>query len=135
MRRRLHPTEHDNQVAVFDYAARALGQYPDLALLHAIPLGGSRSYRFKKNGKRYSPEGQRLAREGVAAGVPDVHLPVGRGSSHSLYIEMKLPGKEPTELQWAWIEALRKAGNAVFVCHSAEEAIERLQSYLNTSKG
>jgi hypothetical protein len=130
MKRHAKATEHDNQVAIFDWTLAAANRYPELRLLHAIPNGGSRIHRRTKKGTRYSPEGQRMRREGVAAGIPDIHLPVARGASHSLYIELKLPGKEPTPVQKAWIWSLQLAGNMVVVSYSAEDAIAILTWYI-----
>ena len=50
-----------------------------MKLLHHIPNGGNRDV----------VEARHLKQQGVKKGVPDLHLPVARGSYHSLYIEMK----------------------------------------------
>lgn len=120
MIRRLKPTEFDMQRAVIDWAVLAANQCPELRLLHHIPNGG---FRFRKTAAQ-------LKASGVAAGVPDLHLPVGRGGWLSLYIEMKRPGNEPTDSQASWIKALSEQGNLVQVCHSAEVAIHVLRWYL-----
>ena len=54
-------------------------QWPELALLHHIPNGGTRD----------AVEAKHLKQQGVKSGVPDLCLPVPRGQYHGLYIEMK----------------------------------------------
>ena len=55
-------------------------------------------------------------------GWPDylILLPGGR----SFWIEFKVPGKDPTPLQWQRIDALTELGHSVHVCHSKNEAID-----------
>lgn len=54
-------------------------QWPELALLHHIPNGGTRD----------AVEAKHLKQQGVKSGVPDLCLPVPRGQYHGLYIEIK----------------------------------------------
>lgn len=55
-------------------------------------------------------------------GWPDylILLPGGR----SFWIEFKVPGKQPTPLQWERMGALDELGHVVYVCHSRNEAID-----------
>ena len=77
-------SEHSEQAALFRWAAMQSKSIPALALLLAIPNGGARSLTT----------GGRLKAEGVKAGVPDIVLPVPRGSYASLWIELKRPATE-----------------------------------------
>lgn len=115
------PLEHDEQVAVFDWAKALTPIFWELELLYAIPNGGHRDIRVAA----------RLKKEGVRAGIPDMCLPVSRNDFAALYIELKrVRGGRISEIQKAKHEALRKAGNLVKVCKGANEAIETIGDYL-----
>ena len=73
------PTEAQEQATLFEWAHRMEGRFPELALLHAIPNGGSRN----------PLEAVHLKQQGVKPGIPDIFLPVASGPYHGLYIEMK----------------------------------------------
>ena len=113
-------SEATEQAAIIEWAAYNQGIYPELKLLHHIPNGGRRDART----------GAMMKRQGVKAGVPDLHLPVSRGKYHSLYIEMKTDKGRPTETQKEWLDALNAEGNMAVICHSAEEAIAVIKLYL-----
>lgn len=117
--------EHDEQVALFEWAGMQECVYPELRLLHAIPNGG---WRAKKTGVW-------LKAEGVKPGVPDVCLPVPRGGYNGLYIEMKYGRNKLTENQQAWALALRQYGYDVAVCWSFEEARDHIEAYLHLEPG
>lgn len=68
------PTEADEQIALFEWAALQSGRFPELALLYHVPNGGSRN----------KIEAARLRAQGVKSGVPDLCLPVARGGNHGL---------------------------------------------------
>lgn len=59
------PTEAQEQMTLFSWAAMQSGKYPELNLLYHVPNGGS----------RHKAEAGRLRAEGVKAGVPDLCLP------------------------------------------------------------
>ena len=113
-------SEHDEQVALFAWAGRRVGMYPDLEWLLAIPNGGH----------RFPAVAAKLKAEGVKAGVPDILLPVARRGYNNLWIEMKVGKNTQTERQQQWMVALESRGNCVRVCYSAEAAIEVLTWYL-----
>lgn len=100
--------EHQHQVALIGWAARvrlpeAADIEPDSRIvdyLLAVPNGGRRAPR----------EAARLKAEGVKPGVSDLLLPLRRDGFAGLWLELKAPGKKPTELQWQWIERMRRAG-------------------------
>lgn len=120
------PTEHDEQVAVFRWAAWAQREYPELSLLHAIPNGG----------QRHVIVGRKMKHEGVKRGIPDMFLPVPRRGHHGLYIEMKRrKGSSLTADQKTMIAALRDQGYAVEVCRGSDEAVAILQQYLKAATG
>ncbi len=115
------PTEEAEQTALFEWAARQAGRHPELGLLHAIPNGG----------KRGKAEAARMKMAGVKAGVPDMFLPVPRGSFHGLYIELKRrKGGRVSPEQAEWLERLSDEGYFCQVCKGWEEAAELIREYL-----
>ncbi len=120
-------SEHDEQVRLFLIAQiwAEQGTYPELELLHAIPMGGL----------RHKAVAGKLKAEGAKSGVPDVCLPIprkgDRGQSyHGLYIEMKYGRNTTTDNQEWWIEQLRRQGYRVEVCYSCQAALDVLEDYL-----
>jgi hypothetical protein len=117
------PTEHEEQCALFAWAAAHEAEYPALKLLFAVPNGGY----------RHAATAAALKAEGVKAGVPDIFLPVPRWDRfHGLWIELKRADRSngPTEAQTWWIEQLRKQGYMAVVCYGAQEAIHVIRHYL-----
>ena len=115
------PTEHQEQCALFEWAAWQEGIWPELRLLHAIPNGGKRDIRTAAM----------LKAEGVKPGVPDIFLPVSRGGKHGLYIELKRrKGGVISKAQEAWIRALTNQGYMCAVCHGAEAAKDEIMAYM-----
>ena len=114
------PTEHEEQVALFQWAEANEGEHEELKLLFAVPNGGYRPMTTAAQ----------LKAEGVRSGVPDCCLPVARGRFHSLWIEMKRKPNRPTEAQEHWISTLRDYGHSAVVCYGAQEAIDVIKAYL-----
>ena len=118
-------SEHDEQVALIDWAKSQINVYPELQLLYAIPNQGG-------SGKAAIIRGQRMRREGMQKGVPDLCLPISRGNFLTLYIEMKDVGNKGrlSGEQARWISLLSEAGHNCQVCHGFEEAMNTLVNYL-----
>ena len=114
-------SEHDEQAALFTWAAYQSNIYPELTLLHAIPNGG----------KRHIGTAVKMKAEGVRAGVPDVFLPVARGGYHGLYIEMKDGKKRPSEVQMWWLAMLENEGYRAEVAYSCDDAQAVILDYLS----
>jgi hypothetical protein len=114
------PFEHDEQVALMQWAWHNRQKYPLLRLLFAIPNGSHRHPAVAK----------KLAAEGVRAGVPDLCLSVARNGFHGLYIEMKRKGEYPSPVQKAWMSELTEQGYAVHLCYGFEQARDVLTAYL-----
>lgn len=119
----MRQAEHSEQVALFAWARYAEAQYPELALMFAVPNGGARNV----------VTGQRLKQEGVKRGVPDVWLPVARCGYHGLVIELKAGKGRPTPEQKAWLQALTDEGWLALVCVGFEAARQVIVSYLQGS--
>lgn len=122
------PTEHEEQVALFQWAEANEERWPGLANLFAVPNGG------------YRPmvTAAQLKAEGVRSGVPDCFLAVPRsgvhnvGRYHGLFLELKRVDRSnhATPLQKEWIERLSQYGYKAVVCYGAQEAIEAIKAYL-----
>ena len=115
--------EASEQAALFEWAARAQGKYPELGLLFHVPNGGSRDPR----------EAAHLKRQGVKSGVPDLCLPVPRGPFHGLFIELKrVKGGALSGRQKEWLGLLNHHGYRAVVCRGWLEARETILEYLNS---
>ena len=95
-------------------------QWPELALLHHIPNGGTRD----------AVEAKHLKQQGVKSGVPDLCLPVPRGQYPGLYIEMKTESGHTSDEQEWWGERLQAQGYVWRVCHGWQAAVAVLEWYL-----
>lgn len=119
------PTEHEEQVALFDWAKRMEPFYPELKELHAIPNGGLRSARTAAM----------LQREGVKAGVPDICLPVPRNGKHGLYIELKRRARwKLSEAQAWWLDRLARDEYVAAVCVGWDQARDTILEYLRSEE-
>lgn len=108
------------QETLFQWVGYQQRKYPELKLLYHIPNGGKRDMRTATN----------LKRQGVKAGVPDLHLPVARGGYHGLYIELKVGSNKATNYQKEWLAELTKQGYLAVVCYGWQQAAEQLVNYL-----
>ena len=124
-KRNTSPLERDEQEVLFDWAEYAVCTHPELALMYHIPNEGRRS--------RYA--GYKMQLQGMRKGVPDICLPVPKGSYGALYIELKRKkGSKTSEDQRAWIDALNRVGNKAVVCKGFEEARDTIINYLNEGR-
>ncbi len=114
-------SEHNEQAALFEWADRMVGRYPELRLLFAIPNGG---FRAKATAAK-------LHAEGVRPGVPDVCLPVARGGYHACWIEMKCRGGRVRESQADWLTDLSQEGHFAVVCYNWTTAAHIVERYLS----
>jgi hypothetical protein len=116
------PTEHDEQVALMQWAARAASQYPNLVRLHAIPNAGAGAQRGQAG---------KMKAEGVKPGVPDLCLPVPIGRYHGAYVEMKrVRGAAVSPEQREWGQYLQFAGYAYCLAMGFEHARAFLIAYM-----
>lgn len=114
-------SEDSEQETVIQWARLMAGRWPELALLHHIPNGGSRNKK----------EAVKLKRMGVLAGVSDLHLPVSRSGYHGLYIEMKFEDGRLLKSQKDFLKAAAAERYYCVVCYSAADAIEILDKYMH----
>ena len=101
------------------------------SLLFAIPNGGKRTQKVNKKGKTYSLEGDRLKKEGVTPGVPDLFLATGNAEFRGLFIEMKF-GKGKASPDQNKIH-LKLADNkyAIATCWTYEGFTDIVTLYMN----
>lgn len=129
------PTEHEEQVKLFQWAKLSEKKYPELALMFAIPNGGD----------RHAIVGKKLRDEGVKRGIPDIFLPVFRAFlSHpplmpdifcGLFIEMKRDFKEkPRPEQEKWMDNLEKQGYKCVIGYGFEDARDKILKYLGEER-
>lgn len=120
-RRPAVPTESDEQIALFRWAAYETNAHPELSMLYHIP-----------NERRCTArQGARMNAEGRRKGVPDICLPVPKGGFHGLYIELKrTKGGTVSEDQRGWIKALQRCGYRAEVCRGWEPAMNVILEYL-----
>lgn len=115
------PTESQEQQRLFQWARMESGRFPELELLYHIP----------NEGKRSRVTGRRMVAEGLKKGVPDICLPVARGGSHGLYIELKRTKDwKITQEQENWMRELMAQGYQVALCIGWEKAAEIIRGYL-----
>ena len=103
-----YPTEHIEQVTFVNWFRAT---YPDIRIF-AIPNGGL----------RHAATGQKLKREGVVSGIPDLYVPALK-----TWVEMKrVKGGTVSKEQKDWHEYLRSIGDTVLVCKGFENAKENI---------
>ena len=118
-------TEASEQEAVITICKFMENRYPELKLLHHCPNGG----------KRDRVSAAVLKRQGVKAGVPDLHLPVPKGQYASLYIEMKYGDGRLQKEQKEFLKQAADYGNFVAVCYSQEIALKVIEDYVTLKTG
>lgn len=100
-------------------------QYPELKWIYHCPNGG----------KRNAQEAAKFKRQGVKAGVPDLHLPVAKGRYIGLYIELKYEGGKLQKTQREWLEAMQAAGHYTCTCYGYETAVKIIEQYVTLKSG
>jgi len=119
------PTEADEQKFIFSWAMAQENTYPELTLLHCIP---NQRIMFVRDPQRYA---HYMFAQGLRKGLPDIHLPVGRGNYLSLYIELKRQcGGRPSGDQLRWLRELQAANNYCAIAHGGEAAVAIISQYL-----
>jgi hypothetical protein len=126
-RRRKQP-EWSEQRWLYHHVRQLEGMYPVLKLLHHVPNAGGYSGGHLSNKLRTL----RLIDAGLRAGWPDNEMPVARGGSTGLAIELKAPGKltEVSEAQCTIHRLLQAEGWLVTVRDRWQHAWNDLVHYL-----
>jgi len=117
------PSEDEEQIMLFAWAAWRMRTMPELNWLYHIPNGGSRN----------RAEAGKLRAMGVRQGVPDVALDVARGEWHGLRIELKRrDGGRLSAAQQIWLRQLTQHGYRAEVCRGWEAAAQVIEDYLRS---
>ena len=115
------PSEHEEQVSLFQWAELIKGKRPELEYLVAIPNGGA----------RHIVVAAKLKAEGVKSGYPDLALNVPRGGYAGLFIEMKAMDGTVSKAQKEWLARLNAAGHYAAVCKGWMAAKTLIENYLD----
>lgn len=115
-----HPSEHQEQAALWAWRNLSLKTRPQLASLFAVPNAGKRTQRM----------GMYMKAEGLEKGVPDLIFLYPASGYHGLAIEMKSMTGKTTPEQKEWLERLAKDGYYTAVCRGWLEAKQVLEDYL-----
>jgi hypothetical protein len=113
------PSEHTEQVWLFQQVELKRAAIPALGLLFAVPNGGHRNEAVAA----------KLKAEGVKRGVPDLVWPVARGPHHGLFVEMKKLDGHASYPQRQWLTALLEQGYLAITCQGADVAFKALMQY------
>jgi len=112
------------QAKVIAWARANERNYPFLWMLHSS-LNGVKLSKMQAGKAKAS---------GMLSGVPDLFLPVPRGSFFGLYIEMKNATGRIMPNQSRYLKAVSDFGYSAVVCYSANEAIKTIENYYFVTK-
>jgi hypothetical protein len=113
------PLEDDEQIMFVVWLKKRL-------ILHFAVMNGS---------KRSLAYAAKCKRMGLAAGVPDLIIPVPNGQYHGLAIEMKrTKGGVTSESQRFWLDALKLNGWQAVIARGCKEAIRLTEEYFADTK-
>lgn len=115
-------SEHDEQAAIFAWAALLSGAHRELELLRADNNGAA----LKGGARAWA----KLKAAGAKAGFPDIFLPVARHNYHGLFVELKCGRNKPSDKQVEWLDRLQEQGYLAVAAWGADEAIEIISEYL-----
>lgn len=121
-RKKSEASEQETIIALCKFREQ---QHPELKLLHHCPNGGSRN----------RIEAINLKRQGVKAGVSDLHLPVPKGAYASLYIELKYGRNTLSTEQKEWLQNVAEYKNYAVTCYGADVAMKVIEEYINLKPG
>lgn len=119
------PLEHQEQTALFQYAAIAARQDARWGMLFSIPNGTSAAS---------VATAAKSKRTGLKRGVPDVCLAAPSGQYHGAFIELKRVDGTACHVspeQSAWLERLNGQGYYATVAYGWREAVVLIETYLN----
>lgn len=99
-------------------------EYPDIYRLTFHPPNG---------GKRNIQTANKLKKQGVKAGVPDIFVMTPRGGYHGLMIEFKASPPAKTSVsdkQKEWLSRLEDQGYLATVCKGVKAAQTEINNYM-----
>ena len=126
-------TEDGHQMAVIQWAALNMHQYPQLRWLHSIPNGAA----FGNDKRTGAIRAAKMKATGMKPGVFDLFLPHANCGYHGLYIEMKRPktanqtAGKVSDNQKDFYEYAMTNGYYPVYCYSWIEAVDILTKYMD----
>ena len=96
---------------------------PETILQNQIRAALSEAVLFRVNVGVFKTADGRTISTGVPVGFPDL-FGFRRSDGRAVFIEVKMPGKKPTEKQAAFLDAVRAAGALAGIARSVQDAIE-----------
>jgi len=121
MKRSLASSESSIQQSFIEWVSF---QYPKVRkVTFSIPNSGKRTFSYA----------QRLKREGMTKGAPDLIMCVSNGLHHGMIIEFKKPGGRLTINQDEMLRNLEFNNYKTCVCYSLEEAMDVTNQYLRAN--
>jgi len=118
-------SEHDSQVAFFQWIDLNLLEHPIYRLTYAVPNGGH----------RHISVASKLKKEGVRAGVWDVSVDYPCGDFIGLKMEFKHGKNKLTEQQKVWRVRYEDAGYKTVVVYNWEDAVKEFKLYKKGGNG
>lgn len=123
--------EDSHQEALFSWARTKGFVLPGRGLVNLVDY----MYAIPNGGKRGKLEGARLKKQGVKAGVSDIHLTLPHNGFYGLWIELKRPiikGQSKPSVsksQKEWINRMNNNGHKAVVAYGVKEAKAAIESY------
>lgn len=112
--------EESLHISCFDWIFSHESLYPDLRWVFHSPNGG----------RRTKAQAGRFKAMGVRAGVVDILSPFPSQGGAGLAIELKAPGKAPTEMQLKFLQCSSRHGYVTGLCTTLDEFVVRARAYL-----
>lgn len=119
------PSEYQIQSAFIDETGVKGMQDERWKLIHSTPNAGKRSFAAAN----------RMKREGMRKGFPDITVEYAAHGYRALFLEFKAVRGRISEEQVWWLRLLKKFGSAVFVVRSAEAAVKLVEDYFDPESG
>ena len=94
------------------------------------PLLSPLLIKITNEGKRSLSLGAKMKREGLQKGVPDLFFAKPTQLYCGLWIEVKTPGKRPTEEQFIYLDRLNNEGYSAFWSDDLDDIIIHFENYL-----
>lgn len=114
------------------YPERDLVHLPIMHWATTHPICSEHLFHIENERKCTPQQGYMRRIMGVKPGVSDLFLAYPRGKYAGFWLELKAPGKKPTETQRTWLIRMAKAGYAAAWFDNAEKAIRALEAYCST---
>jgi hypothetical protein len=126
------PTEHQMQVAYFDWVRTMRNNDKRYEYIFAVPNGawlGKGVGASSATGPNRFANAAKLKREGLEPGVPDIIIAYPVPPFCGCALELKRKPNDISKRQADWLRRLAKVGWCTEVCWSTEELIEITEFY------